>query len=323
MLSAESIQRKIGNTDVPGKAIILYNKYSTRAKQSAAAIRRLTNNHPYFASAVVIGTSVAFQETMQRMREHMKDGEVNVIVPFGGDTTFNQAAMAVEGTKHILCATRGGNATNASMNLQQRNGRILSPQEVIEHGSIKEIRPVEMIVDGHRRIAVTIADIGILSTGAAFLNGPMRMLPGYRVAPIRDLQERTILVARTLFSSQFPIAEAGPGQDEATRYRLGFTVANAPIVGHHARFPGVEITTPGAFVTELQDHLAIPSYAHDIQAGTLRGLPLLPGQVRSLRIGHHVLGSVDGEPFRIESGQTAEFSISPDSIRVFGLDEAA
>ncbi len=320
MVSKESLQDKIGNI---GNPIILYNQHSTRAGQSASNIGKLMKKHPYFATAVVLGTSIALQETMQRLRALMNDDEVSVIVPFGGDTTFNQAAMAVEGTPHILCATRGGNATNASMNLQRRGGKILDPHEVIEYGSIKEIRPVEMTVDGQRRIAVTIADIGMLSTGAAFLNGPMRKLPGYRLAPIRDFQERTILVARTLFSGQFPITEEAPSHNETTRYRLGFTVANAAVVGHHAHFPKVSITTPGAFVTELQDHLAIPAYTRDIQAGTLPGERLLPGEVRSLRIGRDVLGSVDGESFPIESGQVATFSISPRSVRVFGLDEAA
>ncbi|QQS18214.1 hypothetical protein IPL68_06305 [Candidatus Saccharibacteria bacterium] len=58
------------------------------------------------------------------------DGDVNIIVSVGGDTTFNAAFAAAEGTNNVVIAMRAGNATNAAINLHRIGGRVLNPMRL-------------------------------------------------------------------------------------------------------------------------------------------------------------------------------------------------
>lgn len=306
-----------------GTPVFLVNEHSTRARSLAGYVTNLIKEHPYFASAAIIATSAALNETVQRVRSAVDDDEPHIIVPVGGDTTFNQAATAVEGTDNILCAVMAGNACNAPMNLQRRRGRVLLPHEVLEHGSVQTIHPVEMTVDDERRIAVTIADIGLLSAGAQFLNGPLRKIPGYSNGFIRNIfHERALLVGRTILTPPFPLTRLQENGTEQTGLTLGLTVANAAIIGHHARLPAVSLTKPGAFIFETSSHFDLPAHAIKVQTGELRGRLLAPDEQHEYRVGRSILGSVDGQEFAIERGQTVRFGISRRRILALGLAEA-
>jgi hypothetical protein len=301
--------------------VFLINQHATRAQRMAGYVKELMLHHPYFTSAAIVSTSAIVGETVRRLRRSLNASGPRIVVPVGGDTTFNQAAVAVEGTNNILCAIKAGNACNAPMNLQRRRGKVLMPHELLEDGSVQAIYPVEMVVDDKRRIAITIADLGLLSTGAQFLNGPLRHVPGYKNKLIRTmLHERTLLVGRTVLTPPFLCTEIKHDGQESSKTILGLTVANAAHLGHYAHLPSVILTQPGAFMFTTPGHLDLPLQVLRIQTGTMPGTQLLPSEQRTYRIGQQVLGSVDGQEFTIEPGQRVSFGISKTPIWALGLD---
>ncbi|QQS19489.1 hypothetical protein IPL85_04385 [Candidatus Saccharibacteria bacterium] len=308
-----------------GTPIFLVNPHSTRAKKGLGYVGNAIKNHPFFAAAAVVATSAAINETIKMLQDRLDTGKTHVVIPVGGDTTFNQAAMAVEGSSHVLVAIQAGNATNAALNLQKQGRRILLPHEVLEQGSVKTIRPIDMRTDGSRRIAFGLSELGLMSNGAKFLNGPLRSVPGYHNDVVRNfLHERTLLVGRSLFNRRFPLSELieHDGEEQLEeRNVLSFAIARLPRIGHHAFFPQVSLERDAGFAFELPSHRELLRYTRDIQNGTLDGQVLQLGHSRAVRVGRTILGSVDGDTFPVEQGEIVSFAISSRDVNVFGLDE--
>jgi len=322
-----NIQKTVGNLGELGQAVFVVNEHSTRADSARNYIQELCKDHPLFSGAIVLATSAALAATVAAVREKTEGNEVNIVIPVGGDTTFNQAATAVEGTNNILCAIRAGNACNAPINLQSSGRRILLPHEVLDNGEVKQIRAVEMFTDEERRIAVTIADIGLISRGARALNTWLRRVPGYGNDYVRNiLHERTLLVGHSLLSPSFGITEYFSNNTVEQRQVLGTSVANARRIGHHAVFPQTSLTEPGAFMFELPERSSLWEYSQRIQnkgGRSLDGVLLHTGEQRVLRVDRTVPGSVDGEDFVVEADQQVTYGISPHTINVMALAQGS
>lgn len=319
MIARQSrIVKNLEKLGSPGEPVIFMNPHSTRSKTVGRHILTTLRSHPYFAGASLMATTAASAEGVRRLRDHIRDGRPRVVVPVGGDGTFRAAMEAVEGTQSVLCATGAGNGCNAAMNLlRDFTGNIVPPHEAVERGHVTSFLPLVMQSESTRRLASTVADIGMLSTGAHAISTYLRRVPGYTHDTIRSFfHERLLLVGRTALCRPYGVIERYADGTSEDRTQLTQVFANAPHIGHYGRFPQVSLGEPGAFVSVLHTHRELLPYARAIQSGTLPGTMLLPEQPLVLTPDRTVRGSVDGEAFVVEKGEATTVSIGTIPINV-------
>lgn len=314
----KALQEKVDRLGELGPVVLVVNEKATRAKRARAYMDELCTEHPVFRRATHVLTSISLRQTIDNIRNAApEEGAVRLIVPIGGDTTYNAAFAAAEGTNNVVVAMRAGNATNAAINLQKVGGKILKPHEVIDVGKIASVRGIEMRVDDKRHLAATFTDVGMLSRGAQALNTWIRDIPGYSDARIRDtFHERLLLVGYSALQPTIAVQGEWPDGSEIGPTTLGISVANARHIGHHAVFPTISMLEAGGFCFELANRRSMLDYAKRIQDGTLGGHTLGMGVQLQFTLGSDATASVDGQHFSVNSGQTIVQGISPDTVNV-------
>lgn len=295
------------------------NPAASRFKQVIGQLDSIANAFPelpYYE----IRTDKDFVDTATHLSEIGQKNDLVVVV--GGDGTKGTTAKEICKTGGILLPLPGGSGNDLDTGLFGRENR-LSPVEIIQKGTVINIHPISLAVNGVHNMAINYCGIGSTGRGSRTMNSDWfrEKLPFREIDAVRDKYEKIVIPTVAFLTPPFVVTE-----NNKNRLITEFSVINGPSIAKRGRIP-VRLEQEEAFVTECATPTGLLPWAIKSVRGTLEGEYLKRGEFRTLHIRHTVLGRaivghVDAQTFDISEGSAIVIGISDESFRAISTSGA-